>query len=89
MDKLFDDIRNYLAQNYELVALFATLFFIFFLYSVFKGHSWVYNNRIAIKTGINELPQTAQKWIWFCFGLFWLAVSLFATVGLYLKKFNF
>ncbi len=84
MDKIFDDIRNYLATHYELVALFATLFFIFFLYGVFKEYNWVYNNRLAIKTGINELPETAQKWIWFCFGFFWLAVSLFATVGLYL-----
>lgn len=89
MDKIFENIRNYLAQNYELVALFLSLFFIFFLYSVFKGHNWVYNSPIARQSGINELPETAQKWIWLIFGLFWLAVSLFATVGLYLKKFNF
>lgn len=55
MDKIFDDIRNYLAQNYELVALSATLSFIFFLYGVSKGHNWVYNNRFAIKNGINRL----------------------------------
>ncbi len=50
---IFSPIRNYLAQNDELVALFATLFFIFFLYSVFKGHSWVYNSPIARQSGIN------------------------------------
>ena len=87
MDKIFEKIKNYLANHYELVSLFTSLFFIFFLYGIFKGHNWVYNNRIAIKTGINELPLKAQKWIWIIFGLFWLVVSLFATVGLYLKKF--
>lgn len=89
MDRIFDDIRNYLANHYELVPLFTSIFFIFFLYGTFKEHNWVYNNRIARRTGINELPEKAQKWIWICFGLFWLAVSLFATMGLYLNNFNF
>lgn len=87
MEQIFNDIRCYLASHYELVALFTMLFFIFLLYGVFKEHSWVYNSPIARKTGVNELPLKSQKWIWLIFGLFWLGVSIFVTIGLYSKKF--
>ncbi len=86
MDEIFADIRNYLTNHYELVPLLTAFGFIAWLYGVLKEHDWVYHNRLAIQSGINELPLNAQKWIWFIFGLFWLVVSLFAAVGLYLHK---
>ena len=86
MDSFFEDTRNYLAAHYELVALFVAFFWVFWLYGVFNGHAWVYKNRLAVQSGINDLPVKAQKLIWLLFGLFWLAVSIFATVGLYLIK---
>lgn len=83
---IFESIREYLSKNYELISLFTAIFFAFVLFGTIKEQDWVYDNPLAVKSGINKLPFKAQKFIWFSFGAFWFVLSLYITVHLYLKK---
>lgn len=82
----FEMVKEYLSKNYELISLFTAIFFAFVLFGTLKEQHWIYNNPIAVKSGINKLPFKVQKFIWIIFGAFWFVLSSYITVYLYLKK---